>query len=126
MAFDHDLLADLDDLDNDFDNADDHSAINDASLQNDNSMTDDDEEANNSAEGTRGSAFSKKGRVGNSTEITALGEASSNGVLGEEHEALISRLASGSRNIRSIAKVRYSQELESLLESIASSQDKIE
>ncbi|KAJ2886301.1 U4/U6-U5 snRNP complex subunit prp31 [Coemansia asiatica] len=119
MAFDDDLLADLDDLDNDFDNADDHSAANDAvSLQNGNDMADDEDIDDN--------LLYREVHIGNRAEIAALGEASSNGVLGEEHEALISRLASKSGNIKSIAKVKYSRELELLLESIASSQDKIE
>ncbi|KAJ2235009.1 U4/U6-U5 snRNP complex subunit prp31 [Coemansia sp. RSA 485] len=126
MAFDDDLLADLDELDNELDDAgDDHSAANDASLRKeDDMMTDDDQ--NGEDEGDNSSVFSREKRTGNSTEIAALGEASTNGVLGEEHEALIRRLASKSDNIKSIAKLRYSQELQSLLESIASSQDKIE
>ncbi|KAJ1845863.1 U4/U6-U5 snRNP complex subunit prp31 [Coemansia sp. RSA 2703] len=119
MSFDDDLLADLNDLD-DLDNeysgevANPKTNLQEADeLMNDSDLEDGNDNINENT--------SREKR-----EISALGEASSNGAIGEEHIALIGRLASRSSSIRSIAKVRYSNELALLLNNITSSQSAID
>ncbi|KAJ1718084.1 U4/U6-U5 snRNP complex subunit prp31, partial [Coemansia biformis] len=55
-------------------------------------------------------------------DIAALGEASSTSGIGEEHEALISRIAASAANIHSIVTLGQSAELGALLDEIAHSQ----
>ncbi|KAJ2719783.1 U4/U6-U5 snRNP complex subunit prp31 [Coemansia sp. Benny D115] len=107
MAFDEDLLADLNDLDGDF-SADEHTP---SAQQPNETRTDQTSEYRTSNNPT-------------THGITALGQASTTGTLGHEHEALISKLATQSSDLRRIAQVCYSRELQELVEKINLSQDK--
>ncbi|KAJ2829173.1 U4/U6-U5 snRNP complex subunit prp31, partial [Coemansia furcata] len=105
MSLDEDLLADLDELGGDYD--DDIDAM-DVVLH-DNTGAGDNSSGDNSLKSI-------------TADIAALGEASNGGGIGEEHEALISRLASRAADIRSITEVCHGSELRSLLASISESQ----
>ncbi|KAJ2800592.1 U4/U6-U5 snRNP complex subunit prp31, partial [Coemansia guatemalensis] len=103
MAFDEDLLAELDELGGDV--ADDsmdvvHPGAEDDSKQPPNGKID----------------------SHTSAEIAALGEASGTGGIGEEHEALIEKIASSASSIYGIVELNKSHELDKLLSEITQSQ----
>ncbi|KAJ2493162.1 U4/U6-U5 snRNP complex subunit prp31 [Coemansia sp. RSA 2050] len=106
MAFDEDLLADLDELGGEY--GEDVDAMDDV-VHSNAALGDNNSDDNSSLHNI-------------TVDVAALGEASNGGGIGEEHEALISRLASRSADIRSIAEVCHSSELRSLLVSISESQ----
>ncbi|KAI8323058.1 hypothetical protein GQ54DRAFT_303620 [Martensiomyces pterosporus] len=106
MAFDDDLLAELDELGGDF--ADEHTEEPQSGAGTLTADLSDDDDDDNSAE--------------NSADMVALGEASSSGAIGEEHDALIGKLASKSSNIRNVAKLCYSEGLHQLLAALSESQ----
>ncbi|KAJ1998528.1 U4/U6-U5 snRNP complex subunit prp31 [Coemansia thaxteri] len=104
MSLEEDLLADLDELDGNFDD-DGHMDV----------------VMHSTSEAHMGYSTALNFASTN-TDIAALGEASNSGGIGEEHEALISRLASRSADIRSIAVVCHGDELCHLLSSIVNIQ----
>ncbi|KAJ2332551.1 U4/U6-U5 snRNP complex subunit prp31 [Coemansia sp. RSA 2681] len=107
MSLDDDLLADLDELGGDY--GDDVDAMDVVAHSHSASGGN-----NNNEENTPLKSIT--------ADIAALGEASNSGGIGEEHEALISRLASRSSDIRSIAEVCHGDELRHLLSNIQGSQ----
>ncbi|KAJ2617221.1 U4/U6-U5 snRNP complex subunit prp31 [Coemansia sp. RSA 1365] len=103
MAFDEDLLAELDELGGD---------VADGSMD----IVHPDAE--------HGSKHLHNGNIDSHTsaEIVALGEASGNGGIGEEHEALIEKIASSANSIYGIVELNKSCELDMLLSEISQSQ----
>ncbi|KAJ2017050.1 U4/U6-U5 snRNP complex subunit prp31 [Coemansia sp. RSA 922] len=104
MSLDEDLLADLEELGGEYD--EDVDAMDVVAQSNSGSGDNDNDDYHLKT---------------TTADIAALGEASNGGVIGEEHQALISRLASRSADIRSIAEVCHGTELHSLLASISES-----
>ncbi|KAJ2583575.1 U4/U6-U5 snRNP complex subunit prp31 [Coemansia sp. RSA 1797] len=101
MAFDDDLLAELDELGDDM--ADESMGVVDASTQQPHSTITVIEPA--------------------SADISALGEASNSDRVDEEHEAFIGKVVSSAGSVYEVAKCSQSHELSTLLAEIGHSQD---
>ncbi|KAJ2665301.1 U4/U6-U5 snRNP complex subunit prp31 [Coemansia sp. RSA 1200] len=115
MALHDDLLADLEELGG---GTDDEATMDVVDRNN----TDSHNGESSNASDDDGHDNYTTGLHGSNAEVAALGEASNSGAINEDHEQLISKLATSSGDIRKIAKVRHSRELRTLLADITSSQ----